>query len=104
MFSHMLDEINLEVVKILSRLSIAPTPDQGGAVMDDLLDEVVEARYLDESRLQLQHESIAEFSEPASEPEAEGRTPVRNEPKLGRNDPCWCGSGKKYKHCHGKLN
>ena len=22
--------------------------------------------------------------------------------KLGRNDPCWCGSGKKYKHCHGK--
>ncbi len=29
--------------------------------------------------------------------------PVRNEgPKLGRNDPCWCGSGQKYKKCHGK--
>lgn len=27
---------------------------------------------------------------------------VREEPKLGRNDPCYCGSGKKYKHCHGK--
>ena len=27
---------------------------------------------------------------------------VRNEPKVGRNDPCPCGSGKKYKHCHGK--
>lgn len=25
-------------------------------------------------------------------------------PKVGRNDPCPCGSGKKYKHCHGKLN
>jgi preprotein translocase subunit SecA len=24
-------------------------------------------------------------------------------PKVGRNDPCPCGSGKKYKHCHGKL-
>ena len=24
----------------------------------------------------------------------------REIPKLGRNDPCWCGSGKKYKHCH----
>ena len=24
--------------------------------------------------------------------------------KLGRNDPCWCGSGKKYKHCHGRLD
>jgi preprotein translocase subunit SecA len=30
--------------------------------------------------------------------------PFRREgPKLGRNDPCWCGSGKKFKHCHGKL-
>ncbi|AHE99267.1 preprotein translocase subunit SecA [Thioalkalivibrio paradoxus] len=31
--------------------------------------------------------------------------PFRREgPKLGRNDPCWCGSGKKFKHCHGRLN
>ncbi|MCB0713087.1 MAG: preprotein translocase subunit SecA [Ignavibacteriae bacterium] len=29
-------------------------------------------------------------------------TVVREEPKVGRNDPCWCGSGKKYKHCHGR--
>ncbi len=29
---------------------------------------------------------------------------VRGAPKLGRNDPCWCGSGKKFKQCHGKLN
>jgi preprotein translocase subunit SecA len=29
-------------------------------------------------------------------------TPVkRDEPKVGRNDPCWCGSGKKFKKCHG---
>jgi len=27
----------------------------------------------------------------------------RDEPKVGRNDPCPCGSGKKYKQCHGKL-
>jgi preprotein translocase subunit SecA len=27
--------------------------------------------------------------------------PVRAGPKIGRNDPCWCGSGKKYKRCHG---
>ncbi len=30
--------------------------------------------------------------------------PVRNDDKVGRNDPCPCGSGKKYKHCHGKLS
>ena len=29
---------------------------------------------------------------------------VRSEKKVGRNDPCPCGSGKKYKHCCGKLN
>ncbi len=35
---------------------------------------------------------------------ADGSEPyVRDEPKLGRNDPCWCDSGKKYKQCHGKL-
>jgi preprotein translocase subunit SecA len=31
------------------------------------------------------------------------RPVVRNQPKIGRNDPCPCGSGKKYKQCHGKL-
>ena len=29
-------------------------------------------------------------------------TPIKNEKKIGRNEPCWCGSGKKYKQCHGK--
>ena len=29
------------------------------------------------------------------------RQPVRAGPKIGRNDPCWCGSGKKFKKCHG---
>ena len=29
---------------------------------------------------------------------------VRGEAKIGRNDPCWCGSGKKFKQCHGKLS
>jgi hypothetical protein len=29
------------------------------------------------------------------------RTIRRDEPKIGRNDPCWCGSGKKFKKCHG---
>jgi len=37
----------------------------------------------------------------AQKPERRGTPAKRREgPKLGRNDPCWCGSGKKYKHCH----
>ena len=31
---------------------------------------------------------------------AKPQTVKRDKPKLGRNDPCWCGSGKKYKTCH----
>ncbi|HOE94294.1 MAG TPA: SEC-C metal-binding domain-containing protein [Candidatus Cryptobacteroides sp.] len=34
--------------------------------------------------------------------EQRSNTPVKAEKKIGRNDPCPCGSGKKYKHCHGK--
>src|SRR5690606_41820506 len=36
--------------------------------------------------------------------EAAAPQPIRRGQKIGRNDPCPCGSGKKYKHCHGKLN
>jgi preprotein translocase subunit SecA len=35
--------------------------------------------------------------------EAPKKRPVRVGQKVGRNDPCPCGSGKKYKHCHGRL-
>jgi preprotein translocase subunit SecA len=39
--------------------------------------------------------SVAAAGQPKAPPE-----PVRVERSLGRNDPCWCGSGRKYKHCH----
>jgi preprotein translocase subunit SecA len=43
--------------------------------------------------------------EPASAPLASRDAPpfIRNLPKVGRNEPCPCGSGRKYKHCHGAL-
>jgi preprotein translocase subunit SecA len=37
----------------------------------------------------------------ADMPDAPKATPIRVDPKIGRNDPCPCGSGKKYKNCHG---
>ena len=38
---------------------------------------------------------------PVSAPDAKPTTVRRTQPKVGRNDPCPCGSGKKYKKCHG---
>ncbi len=105
MFGRLLDDIHADVIQIISRLSIAPNPQEGAPVIDTLLDEVVEAQYLDESRLQLRHDApdMAGGVVPESAEAIPGNVPVRQEPKIGRNDPCWCGSGKKYKQCHGKL-
>ncbi len=61
----------------------------------------------------LYHVQISAQEQPVARPVARPITPVREpaavgargsggQPKLGRNDPCWCGSGKKYKKCHGR--
>ena len=47
-----------------------------------------------------QEPSIYDVACEAFEPHEENETVVRQAPKIGRNDPCWCGSGKKYKKCH----
>ncbi|MDE6343042.1 MAG: SEC-C domain-containing protein [Muribaculaceae bacterium] len=39
----------------------------------------------------------------ASRQQPQKKAPAKAEPKVGRNDPCPCGSGKKYKNCHGKM-
>jgi UDP-glucose 4-epimerase len=44
------------------------------------------------------------FHQAAQAGVATAPTIVRDAPKVGRNDPCPCGSGKKYKHCHGQLS
>jgi preprotein translocase subunit SecA len=39
----------------------------------------------------------------ANQVDPKGETFVRNQPKVGRNEPCPCGSGRKYKQCHGTV-
>ena len=75
------------------------------------------AQFIDESelhhhkqqeKLAVHHATISAFSD--SDQHAQQldtgpqrvKTIKRDHPKIGRNDPCWCGSGKKFKHCHGK--
>lgn len=57
-------------------------------------------------KMQLRHDELSALAEPEPQPTAPPRTPstvVREGRKVGRNDPCPCGSGKKYKSCHGAL-
>ena len=57
--------------------------------------------------LAFQHAQAPSMAGEANESESEDpaipQTYTREQPKVGRNEPCHCGSGKKYKHCHGKL-
>ena len=56
-----------------------------------------------QQKIQLRHDELSALGqpeEPQVKPRAQAPT-VREGRKVGRNDPCPCGSGKKYKHCHG---
>ncbi|MCU0970535.1 MAG: preprotein translocase subunit SecA [Gammaproteobacteria bacterium] len=101
MFTRMLEAIKEEVVSTISRVQVRAQP---------LPTEVPHQPPPD--RIQFMHEEFKGFAaaEGAEEPEegAEAverpQTFVRGERKIGRNEPCPCGSGKKYKHCHGRLD
>ncbi len=97
MFSHMLGAIKQEVIEILSKLQLQAPP-------------VTQESVVDPTQFEFQHEEFTGLDSEAVAPEqageaAEPQQPfVRAERKVGRNEPCPCGSGKKYKHCHGKLS
>ncbi len=97
LFSSMLDTIWYEVTRVTMTVQIRSPEDV----------EVVDARTAPEN-IQYHHadydEVLAQGEADTAAEAAEPHTPfVRHEEKVGRNDPCPCGSGKKYKHCHGKL-
>ncbi|WP_314926341.1 preprotein translocase subunit SecA [Aeromonas piscicola] len=96
LFTQMLETLKRDVVSILSRVQV-----QGRDV--EALEE--QQRQQAEAAPHTYTHAAAE-SQLADEEAAgeEGHTTfVRDEQKVGRNDPCPCGSGKKYKHCHGQL-
>jgi preprotein translocase subunit SecA len=119
MFSEMLARFKHQVVSVLSKVQIQAEADV--AAVEE------QRRRAGDRPLQFQHEAAP--APTAAPPDAgppgtagappgtplgrplEQRVPapprpvtvVRDQPKVGRNDPCPCGSGKKYKHCHGKL-
>jgi len=92
LFSEMLEKIAREVLAFLLKAHIPLRQDQ------DKLDKAGnERRRTDLSNTQTSRpDLLTQSAEPRS------NAPVHVEKQVGRNDPCPCGSGKKYKHCHGK--
>jgi preprotein translocase subunit SecA len=99
MFTAMLDRIKHDVIGVVSKVQVRAQSD---------VDAVEEQRRSTAPR-QFRHAEASAMAggEQAAAPEGEPKrqTPVtRQGRKVGRNEPCPCGSGKKYKHCHGKLS
>ncbi|MBA0345792.1 preprotein translocase subunit SecA [Stenotrophomonas maltophilia] len=104
LFSDMLENVKREVVTLLSRVRVRS--DEEVQALEAAERQQVEARL---RQSQFQHQDAGGYSadEEAAQVEAERQGVAqlqRDEPKIGRNDPCPCGSGKKYKHCHGQLS
>lgn len=92
MFAAMLESLKHEVISVLSKVQVR---------MPEEVEQMEQQRREEAHRLsQQQH-----FNHPAegSQINAEVNTSATSGQKLGRNDPCPCGSGKKYKQCHGRL-
>ena len=112
LFSDMLDKVKLEVVTLLARVRIRS--EEEIAAMEAEEKRQIEARL---RQAEFQHAESGGYGadEEAGTPDYQHgdrpqqgamprpQTVVRDGAKVGRNDPCPCGSGKKYKHCHGQL-
>ena len=101
LFQEMLENIKLETVRFLCRVEIR---------RDDEAQELERQRQeaFNQQQMEFSHEqsqsALAE-PEPVAELDTLPEQPfVRSSEKVGRNAPCPCGSGKKFKQCHGKLN
>ena len=95
LFEDLLDNIKYETIRYLSHIEVATQED---------MQRLEQKRRAEQSNRQYQHaEAAAMEKEAQSEVEA-GQQPIqRTGPKVGRNDACPCGSGKKYKQCCGKI-
>ena len=107
LFQQMLDNLKTEVIRMLAR--VEPVTEEEMTLMEEQRRQAME---LEQKRMQLEH---AQASGLAAAPEAdamaeagqegvpEAKPFVRENAKIGRNDACPCGSGKKFKQCHGRL-
>src|SRR5690606_8341243 len=97
LFESLLNNIQMEVIKFLSLVRIRK---------EEEVDSIEKQRVAEASGTVQQsvHNSGTALPPGESAGQSPGQTVTRGAPKVGRNEPCPCGSGLKYKQCHGKLN
>jgi preprotein translocase subunit SecA len=93
LFETLLDTVRADVTKVLMTVQIRTESQLEQAEVPQQVENV-----------KYQHADYDDALGNAKDAQAGAQPQVNAGPKVGRNDPCPCGSGKKYKHCHGKLN
>ena len=93
LFAQLLDLVKLEVTRLLMTVRIQSQEQASEAA------QAIEERASHVSNVTYTHPN----EDGSVSEEADLQAQVATVPKVGRNDPCPCGSGKKYKHCHGRL-
>jgi preprotein translocase subunit SecA len=104
LFQELLDSIKRDTIRVLSHVQVRrEDPAEEEARLRQEAEELAQ-------RMQFEHPSAPGLDQPQALAAEEGddvavaTEPVRNDQKLGRNELCWCGSGKKFKHCHGQIS
>ena len=111
MFGEMLDQVKHDTISILSRVRVQSEQDIARMEEQRRATQAMEFKHAEAPTLGSQPPPAAAGAGPgqaAPPPLPAGQLPaapfVREERKVGRNEPCPCGSGKKFKHCHGRLS
>ncbi|MDQ7090520.1 MAG: preprotein translocase subunit SecA [Methylococcales bacterium] len=106
MFTSLLDHIKYEIIGILSKVEIASEEDVEAIEEERQAQAEQEMHFEHAEAHSILEEEVAVAPLALNDlPDLETEQPfTRDNEKTGRNDPCPCGSGKKYKQCHGKLS
>jgi preprotein translocase subunit SecA len=97
LFQQLLETLKNDVISVLSKVQVQAQSD---------VDEMAQRRREEEAKIQLayQHAAAETLGSEDGQQIKAPQTVIRAGEKIGRNDPCPCGSGQKYKQCHGKLS
>lgn len=103
LFGEMLDKVKREVVTLLARVRIRTEEEVAALEAEERRQAAAVAQ-----QMQFQHQDAGGYGADEEAAQAQAGLPELSVeratgPKVGRNDPCPCGSGKKFKHCHGQL-
>jgi preprotein translocase subunit SecA len=104
LFTEMLDKVKRDMITLLARVRIRTEEEVAQMEAAERQRQQAMAQ-----RMQFQHADSGglgaddEAAEATGAAHAGSQPVVNSSPKVGRNDPCPCGSGKKFKHCHGQL-